>query len=176
MGRISIGGVLGFVAVFAIGLAALANATDFWAGATFILMIGMLFASVLGLFLRGWRNGSWLGFALFGWGYLLLGIVPALGPYAHQRQFSDDASSWIFSKSKLPPVSPPQVLITKARRQVVPEVLDYENAKRQFQHRSANAELIGHWLSTLLFAGVGAVLGVFLAPGRRANDAAPPPA
>ena len=51
------------------------NATFIWAGVVFTLTIGVLLASVLALILRGWRGGGWLGFALFGWGFLIFGIL-----------------------------------------------------------------------------------------------------
>ena len=173
MGRISIAGVLGSVAVFAIGLAALVNATTAWAGVAFTLTIGVLLASVLATILRGWRRGGWLGLALLGWGYFFIGHVSALGLADYSRMLPDTAADWIFSKANLEPVPPPSF---DGMSPKTPEERAYFAARNVYNERSANATNIGRWFSVLLFAEVGAVLGVLLARGRRANDAAPPPA
>lgn len=112
MGRISIAGLLGVVAFFAIGLAALIHPSDVWAGVIFTIVIGTLLASILGMLLRGWRRGGWLGFAIFGWGYLLLGSVSGLGMMAQGRLLTDSAANWVFEKShpfpepESPPIDP----------------------------------------------------------------------
>ena len=106
MGRTSVAGLLGFVAVFAIGLAAMVNATSVWAGVVFTLMVGLLLASVLAVILPGGRRGGWLGFALFGWGYFLVGNVPALGLASDCWLLPDAVADWIFLKSNPQPVPP----------------------------------------------------------------------
>ena len=177
MGRISIAGVLGSVAVFAIGLAALVNATTAWAGVAFTLTVGVLFASVLATILRGWRRGGWLGLALFGWGYFLLGNLSSPGPITSTWLLPDAASEWIFSKANPPPIPPTSSSTNvSGSRPMIPQDTNYYIALERHNHRAMYATNIGRWLSVLLFAGVGAILGVLLARGRRANDAAPPPA
>jgi hypothetical protein len=174
MGRISIAGMLGFVAVFAIGFAALVNATAVWVGVAFTLTIGVLLASVLAAILRGWRRGGWLGFALFGWGYLLLGNVSALGLVVYASTLPDVASEWVFSKSNSRPVPPAAFLNNVAgSRPMTPEDFAYYLANDAYNNRSGNATIIGRWLSVLLFAEVGAILGVLLARGRRVGEATP---
>src|ERR1035441_7935872 len=83
MRRISIRSLMALVLVSAVGLAALRNAGDLWAG---MLLLGTLAAvgvAVMGaIILRGRERYWWLGFALFSGGYLAL----ALGPL--QRQLS----------------------------------------------------------------------------------------
>jgi hypothetical protein len=177
MGRISIAGVLGFVAIFAIGLAALVNATSAWAGLVFILTIGLLLTSVLGLILRGWRRGGWLGFALFGWGYFLIGHIAALGLAEYSWTLPDTAADWIFSKANVEPVPPPSMATgTPGSTQSSPEDLAYFGARAVYNERSNHALVIGRWLSVLLFAEVGAVIGLILGRGRRQDDAPSNPA
>ena len=174
MGRISIAGLLGFVVVVAFGLAALVGATNGWVGATFTLTTGLLFASLLGVILRGWRGGGWLGFAVFGWGYFLLANIPVLGLYQYQRMLPDIAAEWVFLKSNPRPTLPPPRLVSP-NSMPTPAESAYFAAENIHNERFANAGLIAYWLSRVAFAGAGAVLGVFLARGRRAVEAVPAP-
>ncbi len=104
MGRISIARLLGFVIAFALGLAALVNASEFWAGATTLLALAALLGSVLGTALRGWRGGGWLGFAVFGWCYFLLLHLPWLG--VDLNSLSDPMVGWAFEKANPGPTPP----------------------------------------------------------------------
>jgi hypothetical protein len=121
MRRISIGAALGWVVAFALGLAALVNATDFWAGATLLLTLATLLGSVLGVILRGWRSGGWLGFAVFGWGYFLFQIFSFwVGLGADMWSISEPVSAWVFEKanplpalpaSMIPPAASPDAVV-----------------------------------------------------------------
>jgi hypothetical protein len=209
MRRISIAGLLGFVAVFAISLAALVNATYAWRGAVFTLTMMMLFASVLGVIFRGWRTGGWLGFALFGWGYLLLGTTLPLSFLPHQRLLTDLAADWVFEKSNhrpiqplvvsmppppAPPVpvlpapvsdaeppslTPPPELPPPPAPPIVPMLPPSDPSSddsmallQKYEERAETARGIGYWLSILVFAGVGAILGMLLARGPRRGELA----
>jgi hypothetical protein len=71
--RFSIAGLMGIVVVAAIGLAALRNASDNWAGVMLLLTCGTLALAIVGVVCRTeGERAWWLGFALFGWGYLAL--------------------------------------------------------------------------------------------------------
>jgi hypothetical protein len=71
--RFSIAGLMGAVLVAAVGLAALKNATETWAGAMLLLTCGTLALAVVGaIYRKGVQRAWWLGFSLFGWGYLVL--------------------------------------------------------------------------------------------------------
>jgi hypothetical protein len=71
----SIAGLMGIVVVAAIGLAALRNASETWAGVMLLLTCGVLALAVVGVFCRAeGERAWWLGFALFGWGYLALAL------------------------------------------------------------------------------------------------------
>jgi hypothetical protein len=71
--RFPIAGLMGAVLVIALSLAALRNASETWAGATFLLTSAVLTLAVVGAVCRrDAERAWWLGFALFGWGYVLL--------------------------------------------------------------------------------------------------------
>ncbi len=71
--RFPIAGLMGAVLVIALSLAALRNASETWAGATFLLTCAVLTLAVVGAVCRrDAERAWWLGFALFGWGYILL--------------------------------------------------------------------------------------------------------
>ncbi len=71
--RFSIGGLMLIVLAAAVGLAALKNASRIWAGAMLLLTCGILALGVVGALCRqGAERVWWLGFSIFGWGYLAL--------------------------------------------------------------------------------------------------------
>ena len=71
--RFSIAALMAVVVVAALGLAALRDASELRAGATFLLTCGVLCVAIVGAVCRtGTERAWWLGFALFGWGYMLL--------------------------------------------------------------------------------------------------------
>ncbi len=172
MGRISIAGLLGFVAVFAFGLAALVGASNAWVGATFTLSVGLLLTSVLVVILRGRGNGGWPGFALFAWGYFFFGYVAAVDAWL----VPDAVTGWVFSKSNSPPIPPAwMATATPGSRAMTPEDSAYYVASEEYNKRSTNAGRIGRWLAVLVFGGAGAVIGVVLALGRQPVEAPPVP-
>src|SRR4051794_8890980 len=75
--HISIAHLLLVVLFCGVALGALRAASAVWASALFTLATGALLVAPLGIiYRRGRRQASWVGFALFGWGYLLLSSVP----------------------------------------------------------------------------------------------------
>jgi hypothetical protein len=111
MGRISIARLLGLVAAFALGLAVLVNASEFWAGATLLLTLAALLGSVLGVILRGWRGGGWLGFAVFGWGYFFFQVFTLwVGLGREMWSMSEPASAWVFEKANPLPALPDSMI------------------------------------------------------------------
>jgi hypothetical protein len=76
--RFSIGGLMAVVLVLAIGFAALRNASQTWAGLMFLLTCGVLGLAVVGAVCRREAERAWwLGFAVFGWGYMILAFWPS---------------------------------------------------------------------------------------------------
>jgi hypothetical protein len=71
---VSIAGLMVVVLLAAILFAALRAPTDLWAALVFYLTIAVLVVAALGARYRHGTEGAWwFGFALFGWGNLLLG-------------------------------------------------------------------------------------------------------
>jgi len=77
--RFSIASLMAFVLIFGVGLAALRNASELWAGMMLLVALGVVGAAVLGaIILRGRERAWWSGFALFAGGYMALAVGPWL--------------------------------------------------------------------------------------------------
>jgi hypothetical protein len=71
---------MAFVVIFAVGLAALRNPSDLWAGMMVLVALAAVgFAVMAAVILRGRERHWWAGFAFFGAGYLALAFGPWLG-------------------------------------------------------------------------------------------------
>lgn len=76
--RMSTSELMLLVTLLAIGLTALRQRSETWAGILLLATVGMLCISVLGVLYRnGAQRAWWVGFCLFGWGYLTLISLPA---------------------------------------------------------------------------------------------------
>ncbi len=74
--RYNIASMLGAIAFVAVGFAALREATDRWDSGLFSLTLGLLLNAVLlAVHRTEARRAFWIGFALFGWGYLSLSLI-----------------------------------------------------------------------------------------------------
>jgi hypothetical protein len=74
--RFSIGGLMGFVLVAALGFGGLKAATEYWASGCFTLMAIVLVAAILNAVQgRGKGRAYWSGFAVSGWIYFVLVFV-----------------------------------------------------------------------------------------------------
>jgi hypothetical protein len=77
MRRFSIRSMMAFVLASALGMAALRNANEFWAGAMIMVALAAVGTAVLGaLTLRGAERYGWAGFAVFSGGYLVIAFGP----------------------------------------------------------------------------------------------------
>ncbi len=157
MGRFSLASSLWFVAFIALGFAAVREASDFWLGATFVVTLGLLCASMLGAVLERSRGGAWwLGFALFGWAYFVAGLIPPLANPARVP------SSWVAKRvfavtNPIPPAVP--------RGRGRPETPQAYDARMSYQARASHVGPIGHWLFVLLFARAGATVSCVFTKG-----------
>src|SRR5215475_7161898 len=71
--RFSIAGLMGIVLVVAVGLGGLMSPSPMKAGAIFMMTCGLLGLALVGaIYRRGKQRAWWVGFCVFGWGYLLL--------------------------------------------------------------------------------------------------------
>jgi hypothetical protein len=77
MRRFSIAWLMAVVMVCGVAVAALRDASDAWAGALLLLTLFLLGSSLLDVLRRrDAKRAFWQGFALFGWGYLILAQAP----------------------------------------------------------------------------------------------------
>jgi hypothetical protein len=77
--RFTIASLLGIVLFLAVGLASLRAATDAWdSGVLGITLILLLVSVLLVIHRTAVRLAYWLGFALFGWAYLVMSMVPTV--------------------------------------------------------------------------------------------------
>lgn len=77
--RFTIGGLLGIVAFVAVAFAALRHPTDAWDSGVFgVTLLTLLTSILLEVHRREERRAYWLGFALFGWAYLVMSLVPPI--------------------------------------------------------------------------------------------------
>src|ERR1700732_3970540 len=92
--RISIRKLMAYVAVIAVGIAALANPNTGWAVLFSAIFVTMLLTSILGVILcRGTKQAYWLGFGLFGWASYLTGSVMI---FESLPGGSSPSISWVF--------------------------------------------------------------------------------
>ena len=74
--RFSIAGLMAVVLVVAIGFAALHSGSATWAGGLYLVTNAVFALAVVGAVCRGASERAWwLGFALFGFGYLIAYLV-----------------------------------------------------------------------------------------------------
>jgi hypothetical protein len=79
--RFHLGTLVTLVLFVGVGLAALRESNDTWDSGIFSITLGVLLISVLlAVHRTESRRAFWLGFALFGWTYLGLSLVPSIEP------------------------------------------------------------------------------------------------
>lgn len=155
--RFSLAQLMAAVIYLGLGFAALRNADRLWASATFTLSIVAISTALLGaLIRRGRARPVWIGFAVFGWTYLLISTLP---PRA--------SGGLGFGPLPLPPS-----LIEWGMASLQPYLWPVPSGQ---MWNSASLltpyEQVGHSLGIVLFGSVGAFVGRFLAMrDERANS------
>ncbi len=135
--RFSIAGLMGAVLTTALGLAALRSASETWAGVALLVTFAILGLAVVGVVSRAADERAWwLGFAVFGWGYLALALWSPPGA------------------TKLPTLTGLEAVWTKIGM-TVPEVAP---ARRTTGGTDPSFTQIGHCLWALIGAIVGGIL------------------
>ena len=77
--RFNIASLLGVILVLGVGFAALRESSELWESGVFTLTLAALLISILlAIHRTEKRRAFWLGFALFGWVYLALSLVPSI--------------------------------------------------------------------------------------------------
>ena len=93
--RYNIANLLTIIFVLGVGFAALRESNDLWDSGVFTLTIGVLLISILLAVHRiDSRRAFWIGFALFGWAYLGLSLVPSI----ESRLITTKALAYLDSK------------------------------------------------------------------------------
>lgn len=154
--RLTLAGLMGIVLAFAVGFAALRNASRARAGATYLLTLGLLCTAVVGAVTR---RGPWFGAAIFGWSYAIL----ALGPWKDAKG-ADLPPATPLLKALLPYASP---ALIDSRGIIYEGPADIGVAGTGAKIFTARPYYqVGHCLIAWLFAATGALVGLVLAPRR----------
>jgi hypothetical protein len=99
MRRYSVRKLMALIVVCAVGLAALRNANELWAGIMLTFVFGAVAVSVIGaVILQGNERYGWAGFAVFGGGYLAIALGPVLSDVYKPYLGTTVALSYVQSK------------------------------------------------------------------------------
>ncbi len=102
--RFTIGGLMAVVLVVAIDFAALQTADVTWIAVLSLLTHAALGLAILGIvFRRGAERAWWVGFFVFGWGYLHMSPWGVWYPYKPPTLV---LLEWLRTKSGAPPLAP----------------------------------------------------------------------
>jgi hypothetical protein len=159
------------VAIAAVGFAALRNPVTLWASGLFTLdLVAICAATVGGLFLRGRERAQWAGFAIFGGTYLMFAFgslfqlnsngmtMPPLFTRAALDLLRHTKSTQLDPRKD----NDAELLVTRGEELI--HAVDRSNpglhsAFPQEEGYWQNHRRIGHALTLLLFAIVGAHVG-----------------
>jgi hypothetical protein len=168
--RFSLGALMGLVSLVAISFAALRSTSLLWASATFTATVVILSVASLGAFAaRGTSRLPWLGFAAFGWVYLLTtfwlwpGNNGVTAPPFLPKLLMDYAVPQQGNASFVTMDRGPQGEMSRNEYSQVPGVRPAPRIVHLHHYRR-----IGHTLTAILVGILGALLGRFFATRREA--------
>jgi hypothetical protein len=181
--RFSIAGIMGAVVVLAVGFAGLSAASALWASAVFSLTVTLLVTAILGaVACRGPSRIAWLGFALFGWTYVLatfwLWPVPngvTAPPFLTKALLDSFQPSLNTATVMWIDPGPPGEMSTELPPTVTTIIPGTANLATMapFTGRVANRlhyRRIGHSLAAIVLGLFGALLGTLLSARSEAAD------
>jgi hypothetical protein len=174
--RISLSTVLAIVAVVALGLAGMVSASRLATAAMGTVTLALLLAAILAAWLRaGSDRAFWVGFALFGWTYLVLVNSDWVG-----GQFGHDLTAGL---SDVGEVMVPEVQVLSvatpvpgARAVPTQPAIDWAEMMRQRQMKIGNFVQIARMLLSLCFALAGGFLARRIAERHGLRSGSPRPA
>lgn len=192
--RISLATLIGIVALIALCLAGMLSPSRLWLMLASTVTLALLLAALLASWLfSGDDRAFWVGFALFGWTYLILVNWDWVGgQIGHDLTVGiNEAAEWLLPEVKAPGLpfgvaSPPpgaSTILPALPGQAVPipptlvNSADYYELSRQRQIKVGNFVQICRMMSALGFAALGGWVARILAQReekRRAGRPAPP--
>lgn len=133
--RVSIAGIMVFVLVSALGVAALRSPTPLWAGGVFTLALAGLGLAAPGmLYRKGGRRAFWVGFAAFGWGYWIVSLSPWVGEVVQPRLITTFALQDMRDRLDTPVIGGPRFDDVLQREfEAMPQVIELSAAKDEMQ-------------------------------------------
>jgi hypothetical protein len=97
--RFKIASLLGVILFLGVGLAGLRESNDLWESGLFTLTLGVLLVSILLAVHRSEvKRAFWIGFAIIGWGYMAIALIPSIEP----RLLTTKALAYLDSKVSRP--------------------------------------------------------------------------
>jgi hypothetical protein len=152
------------VLALAVGLTALRSRSGAWSVAVFSLTLVLHFTAVLGVIYR--RHGDragWLGFALFGWGYLMLAFAPGFCTEIRPQLGTDLLLGYLYPQ--IAPIPPPGAVFNEGSNEYYAP--DQSGALVVWGPDTEPAfRRTGHSLMAVLFALMGALMARWLADRR----------
>jgi hypothetical protein len=178
--QFSIAALFGVTVFVALACTALLNASEWWGSATCTLtLVVLLVAVLLSVFRRGPSRAFWVGFAIFGWAYVLLIFWPAPDPLStcQRHLLTTKLSNWAYFKLlplvRTPPAEPipvppvsrsssggPTFVIRDEWRVVGTPTTPV--APRMHYPDYASFVTIAEWLWTLVLAMLGGLMARYL--------------
>jgi hypothetical protein len=142
--RLTIAQLMIVILLVGFGFAALRNANQFWASATYTLAIISILVALLCAFARkGKARMTWAGLAVFGWAYLLIDLLP-------------DRSVGSLGAG---PIPWPSLIIEWGTAQLQPFIHPLAPGTYDW----AYYDQVSHSLGIILFGLIGAVIGRLVA-------------
>ena len=153
--RFTLAQLMAIVLYLGFGFAALRNADEFWASATYTLAITLIAGALVGAFARSGRARTpWVGFAVFGWTYLLIVHLPA----------------WGVGGLGFGPIGKPHLLIEWGTARLQPYIKPPPPGMGVMAGDMMHYEQVSRSLGIILFGLVGAVLGRLLSAKDERTD------
>lgn len=140
--RFSLAVAFGAITVSSVAIVALCNGDWLWARLMFTMTLGLLLAAILaGVYRTGVNRAFWIGFAVFGWAYVMLAFIPSFRVVEHHLP-GKAVNSYL--KEHAPKASSGTVIDTAGSRIAV----------------FSFAQIV-HLVVALIFACVGGLAGVY---------------
>jgi hypothetical protein len=153
-------GMMAVVLVAALAFVALRSASDLWCAAIYTFTAVLLLTAVIAAGLRrGGERAFWFGFAVFGWGFFLLG----LGPWADPQATLSQGQGYGFNRNLL--TSRLVLLLTPRLRKEADDLEEIDGI-------TSNTIRISHLLITLGMATCGGLIAALMRRRRRKTSSA----